>query len=120
MAAAGPVPLINSRDKWVMFSDLHLKAKNSDVGLKVLGFVHEEAQARGAGVIFLGDFWDTANTGYLNVGLLNEVVEFFRLQWKVPLLMIPGNHDMVRELLPGTQGLALGEIQKTRFLFLFL
>jgi len=87
--------VLSSKHRWLVFSDLHIKSKNSAVCLDILRFVHKEAAVRNAGVIFLGDFWDTANTGYLNLQLLNEVLGHFQQEWKIPMAMIPGNHDMV-------------------------
>ncbi|PSC67536.1 ABC transporter (ISS) [Micractinium conductrix] len=60
--------------------------------MEVLERVHEEAAARGAGILFLGDFWHTR--GALPVEPLNEVIA--RLAgWRQPTLMLPGNHDQV-------------------------
>jgi hypothetical protein len=42
---------------WVVFSDLHVSRATLAVCLRVLAAVREEAARRGAGVIFLGDFW---------------------------------------------------------------
>ena len=43
--------------RWVVFSDLHLNRKTSEVCVDVLRAVHREALARDAGILFLGDFW---------------------------------------------------------------
>ena len=42
--------------KWVVFSDLHVSRSSLGTCLRVLQAVHDEAMARGAGVIFLGVF----------------------------------------------------------------
>ena len=39
---------------WVVFSDLHVSLKTADVACQVLRRVREEAEARNAGVLFLG------------------------------------------------------------------
>ena len=44
-------------DRWLVFSDLHVKAASIEICEEVLERVHEEASARKAGIIFLGDFW---------------------------------------------------------------
>ena len=52
-----------------------------------------EAGARGAGVLFLGDFWD--RRGALPVSPLNAALQELR-GWGHPTLMLVGNHDQVR------------------------
>lgn len=42
-------------DSWVVFSDLHVSLKTADVACQVLRRVREEAQARKAGILFLGE-----------------------------------------------------------------
>lgn len=79
-------------EKWVVFTDLHCSPASLDTCLKVLARVHELAVERGAGVLFLGDFWH--HRGTLRVDCLNSVLEHFR-EWTVPMIMIPGNHDQV-------------------------
>lgn len=80
-------------DRWVVFSDLHVKASSIETCEQVLKIVHDAAVDRDAGVIFLGDFWHVR--GSLNVELLNRVL--YALQnWTQPVIMIPGNHDQVR------------------------
>jgi hypothetical protein len=54
---------------WVVFSDLHVSRATLAVCLRVLAAVREEAARRGAGVIFLGDFWQ--ERGALRVEPLN-------------------------------------------------
>lgn len=41
--------------RWVVFSDLHVSHKTVDVACQVLRRVREEAEARDAGVLFLGE-----------------------------------------------------------------
>jgi DNA repair exonuclease SbcCD ATPase subunit len=79
-------------NKWVIFSDLHVKGSSIECCIEVLDKVHDAAVQRNAGVIFLGDFWHVR--GALNVELLNTVLRSFR-QWTQPVIMIPGNHDQV-------------------------
>jgi DNA repair exonuclease SbcCD ATPase subunit len=81
-----------SYTKWVMFTDLHCATSSIDTCLQVLDTVHRLAIERGAGVLFLGDWWH--HRGSLRVDLLNSVLEGLR-SWKVPMVMIPGNHDQV-------------------------
>lgn len=78
--------------KWIIFSDLHVRAASIDTCEQVLDAVHEQALAKSAGIIFLGDFWHVR--GALSVDLLNRVLKSFR-QWTQPVIMIPGNHDQV-------------------------
>jgi len=77
---------------WVLFTDLHCMASSLNVSLQVLDTVHREARDRGAGVIFLGDFWH--HRGTVRVDCLNAVLSALST-WEVPLIMIPGNHDQV-------------------------
>lgn len=77
---------------WVIFSDLHVKSASMEVCEQVLDRVHQAAAERGAGVIFLGDFWHVR--GSLSVELLNRVLKALR-KWTQPVIMIPGNHDQV-------------------------
>jgi hypothetical protein len=79
-------------DRWLVFSDLHVKASSMDVCEEVLRRVNAEAAARNAGVIFLGDLWHIRGT--LSVELLNRVMGAFS-EWTQPVVMIPGNHDQV-------------------------
>ena len=78
---------------WVVFSDLHLNPGSLPVCMEILRRVHAEAETRGAGIAFLGDFWH--HRGSLPVEPLNEVVKLFSTDWKVPTLMLVGNHDQV-------------------------
>lgn len=79
-------------DKFVVFSDLHCSSSSLSTCLEVLAAVHAQAAERGAGVIFLGDFWHHRST--LRVDCLNAVLRALSC-WSVPLIMIPGNHDQV-------------------------
>ncbi|XP_004342915.2 hypothetical protein CAOG_07842 [Capsaspora owczarzaki ATCC 30864] len=88
--------LLNSKTHWIIFSDLHVRTSTLDVCRRVLQFVHQKAVKHNAGVLFLGDFWDTVHsTGSLNVQLLEQVTQMMRSVWspETPLVMIPGNHD---------------------------
>lgn len=88
------VPVLHAQfDKWVIFSDLHVKGSSIDACEEVLAEVHAAAVRRNAGIIFLGDFWHVR--GSLSVELLNRVLKALRL-WQQPVIMIPGNHDQVR------------------------
>lgn len=92
-AWADPLPAELAEPRpWVLFSDLHASHRTRDVILTVLDAVHDAAMARGAGIIFLGDFWD--RRGSLLVSLLNDVLRRVRA-WRVPTILIPGNHDQV-------------------------
>ena len=78
----------------LLFSDLHLSPKTFDTCMKVLRKVHSEAQTRNVPIGFLGDFFDHVyNKGTLPVDILNELLRFFADEWRVPMTMIPGNHD---------------------------
>lgn len=58
---AGPrSEVFNQVERWVVFSDLHVSRKSLEPCLEVLQKVHQEAQARDAGILFLGEgagFW---------------------------------------------------------------
>ena len=78
----------------LLFSDLHLSPKTFATCMKVLRRVHAEALQRQVTVGFLGDFFDRVyNEGTLPVDILNTLLRFFETEWKVPMVMIPGNHD---------------------------
>lgn len=87
-----PPPLHANVDKWIIFSDLHVKTSSIDTCERILDNIHEEAVKRKAGIIFLGDFWHVRGT--LNVELLNRVLRVLR-KWTQPVIAIPGNHDQV-------------------------
>ena len=76
--------------KWVVFSDLHVSRSSLPTCLAVLRAVHAEAEQRGAGVIFLGDFWH--EKGILRTEALNAVLLELR-QWRVPMLALPGAYS---------------------------
>ena len=78
--------------RWVVFSDLHLNRRTSRVCVDVLEAVHREAEARDAGIAFLGDFWHAR--GAIPVEPLIEALNAIR-SWTRPCVMIPGNHDQV-------------------------
>ena len=79
-------------DNWILFSDLHCSPSSISTCLEVLSTVHYEAVKRNAGIIFLGDFWH--HRGTVRIDTLNAVLRAMS-SWKVPLMMIPGNHDQV-------------------------
>ena len=81
-----------SVDQWVVFTDLHCAPSSMDTTLQVLDTVHSLAVDRGAGVLFLGDWWH--HRGTLRVDCLNAVLDHLK-SWTVPMVMIPGNHDQV-------------------------
>ncbi|GAB4817224.1 hypothetical protein N2152v2_004270 [Parachlorella kessleri] len=81
-----------SKTRWVAFSDLHVSTRTKGVCLEVLAAVKEEAEARNAGVLFLGDFWHMR--GSLPVEPLNDVIRQLA-GWRVPMLCLVGNHDQV-------------------------
>ena len=87
-----PPAIFKSVNKWIIFSDLHVKSSSIEICEEVLKKVHDEALARNAGIMFLGDFWHVR--GVLNVELLNRVLKSLQL-WSQPVIMIPGNHDQV-------------------------
>ncbi|KAJ9530146.1 hypothetical protein QJQ45_023431 [Haematococcus lacustris] len=80
---------------WVVFSDLHVSVRTLPTCLQVLRRVRAEAKARGAGVLFLGDFWDEGSS--LPVEPLNAVLAELQ-HWEAdgfPVLGLVGNHDQV-------------------------
>ena len=78
----------------ILLSDLHYSQTTSATCFDVLRFVHREAVAHGSHVFFLGDFWDHVyRRGTLPVDLLNHMIRFFKEEWQVKTIMIPGNHD---------------------------
>jgi len=87
-----PPSIFKSVNKWIIFSDLHVKSSSIEICEEVLKKVHDEALERNAGIMFLGDFWHVR--GVLNVELLNRVLKSLQL-WSQPVIMIPGNHDQV-------------------------
>lgn len=87
-------PLHEKMQKWIGFSDLHVHSRTIDTCLQVLDTVHETALQNNAGVLFLGDWWHVR--GSLLVQQLNEIMRHLST-WdkRVPVVMIPGNHDQV-------------------------
>jgi hypothetical protein len=83
------------REYMITLSDLHLKPDTYYVCMDVLRFVLNEARKRRASVGFLGDFFHTVHSkGTIPVDLLNCLLRFFSDEWDVPMICIPGNHDM--------------------------
>ncbi|KAL7444717.1 hypothetical protein ACHAXM_010925 [Skeletonema potamos] len=78
--------------KWLIFSDLHVMPSTLKTCLQVLDTIHTAALERQAGIIFLGDFWH--HRGFVRVDCLNSVLGAMS-NWKVPCIMIPGNHDQI-------------------------
>ena len=95
-------------ERWILFSDLHVKSSTIDSCETVLATVHNAAIARNAGIIFLGDFWHVR--GSLSVELLNRVLHSLG-NWTVPVIMIPGNHDQV------TLGGAIHALEPLRYVY---
>lgn len=81
-----------SKTKFVVLSDLHVKRETLQTCLQALQITHDEAVKRNAAILFLGDFWHAR--GNLPVDPLNAVLTQLST-WKVPIIMIPGNHDLV-------------------------
>ncbi len=81
-----------SSNRWIFFSDLHVRPSSIDTCEQVLNMVHKEAISKSAGIVFLGDFWHTR--GVLSVDMLNRILKCLR-SWTQPVIMIPGNHDQV-------------------------
>lgn len=77
----------------ISFGDLHVSAKTIERALRVLARAREEAIARGAFVVFNGDFWDLR--GLLAVRQLDPLIDEFH-RWdeaKIDAVLVPGNHD---------------------------
>lgn len=85
-------PMHAATQEWIVFSDLHCSIQTLPTCLEVLKHVHREAQARGAGIIFLGDFFHIR--GAIRVDLLNSIMADLG-KWTQPVIFIPGNHDQV-------------------------
>ncbi|CAN8062574.1 unnamed protein product [Agarophyton chilense] len=83
---------LRDKHRFLVLSDLHVKRESLETCLQVLSFAHNEALKRDTGVLFLGDFWHAR--GNLPVEPLNAILQSFS-KWKVPLIMIPGNHDLI-------------------------
>jgi len=76
-----PSPLHDKTNRWIIFSDLHVKGSSIETCEAVLDKVHEAAVQRDAGIIFLGDFWHVR--GALSVELLNRSVLSFSLHHRL-------------------------------------
>ena len=88
-----PIPaVLHTKTKFVVLSDLHVRRETLSVCLAALQLAHDAALARNAAVLFLGDFWH--NRGSLPVEPLNAILTHLST-WRVPLIMIPGNHDLI-------------------------
>ena len=95
-------PVAGLPRRWVVFSDLHVRQDTLPVCLQLLRTVADEARARAAGVICLGDFWHAG--GVLSTRQLNAVLsELHAWGDDVPMLMIPGNHDQAMRGNPDPQ-----------------
>ncbi|CDF41398.1 unnamed protein product [Chondrus crispus] len=83
---------LESKRMYVVLSDLHVKRETVFTCVQALKIAHAEALKRDAGIVFLGDFWHAR--GSLAVEPLNIILEELQ-HWSVPVVMIPGNHDLV-------------------------
>lgn len=81
-----------SKRMYVVLSDLHVKRESVFTCVQALKIAHAEALKRDAGVLFLGDFWHAR--GALAVEPLNLILKELQY-WSVPVIMIPGNHDLI-------------------------
>jgi ABC-type branched-subunit amino acid transport system ATPase component len=80
----------------LLFADLHCSPKTLDICLQVLRDIHKKAESTNDSVGMLGDFFDTVyRRGTIPVDMLNTLLDFFAFEWKVPIVMIPGNHDYI-------------------------
>jgi len=80
----------------LLFADLHCSPKTLNICLDVLRGIHKRALDGGQQIGFLGDFFDTVyRRGTIPVDMLNTLLEFFEKEWKVDMIMIPGNHDYI-------------------------
>ena len=87
-----PPPNIEKKNKYIVLSDLHVKRETAKTCVQALQITHAEAKKRDAGVLFLGDFWHAR--GALPVEPLNLILRELQT-WTVPIIMIPGNHDLI-------------------------
>lgn len=85
-------PILESKRHFVVLSDLHVKRETVSTCVQALKIAHEEALKRDAAILFLGDFWHAR--GALPVEPLNLVLKELQT-WSVPVVMIPGNHDLI-------------------------
>ena len=92
IALPSPAP-----ENYLLFSDLHLSPSTLPQCLNLLRSLISAASSRPrTSVLFLGDFWHTR--GSINVQCLNAVyplVQELSSACQGPLLMLPGNHDLV-------------------------
>lgn len=87
-----PPASLESKRLYVVLSDLHVKRETVSTCVQALKIAHAEALKRDAGILFLGDFWHAR--GALPVEPLNLVLKELET-WAVPVVMIPGNHDLI-------------------------
>lgn len=87
-----PPAALSSVRHFLLLSDLHVKRETTSTCVQALQFAHREAKRRNAAIIFLGDFWHAR--GALPVEPLNRVLTELQT-WSVPVIMIPGNHDLI-------------------------
>lgn len=80
----------------LLFADLHCSPQTLEICLDVLRGIHEKAIESNQQIGFLGDFFDTVyRRGTIPVDMLNTLLDFFEKEWKVDMIMIPGNHDYI-------------------------
>jgi hypothetical protein len=87
-----PPPRVASSRRFVVVSDLHVKSETLHTALQALRATHRAAVARDSGILFCGDFWHAR--GAIPVHLLHHVLRELET-WTQPVIMFPGNHDMV-------------------------
>lgn len=89
---------MNDPTDFIVFSDLHCTLKTWDLCRTILTHVHEEAVRLNSRVLFAGDMFDkTYCTGAISIELLNEMTMFFSpANWKVDMICIVGNHEMIK------------------------
>lgn len=103
-----PTPSVfEGKAKYVVLSDLHVKRETVDTCIQALQIAHDEALKRDAAILFLGDFWHAR--GNLPVQPLNAVLTHLAT-WRVPVVMIPGNHDLISR---GGHGVSLVPLATT-------
>lgn len=85
-------PAVEATSRYVLLSDLHVRPATLPAALAALRSAYAAAVGRGAGIIFLGDWWHVR--GALSVAALNAVVRELRT-WTIPVVLVPGNHDQL-------------------------
>jgi len=95
--------------RWVIFSDLHVRQETLPHCLELLQTVAAEARKLRAGIICLGDFWHAG--AVLSTRQLNAVLGEMESWTDLRVLMIPGNHDQVMRGNPDPQLHALTPLQ---------